>query len=127
MNPITIATVRGAVNPTRRRIHETEGNQRLANNLLGLVRCGISPGTVLPIGAHFSRRVLAAVERQNRDGMRSFVKSDHGMVTQLMTQIYGSSNLFPDDVMNAYHPYLLFLFPTAANIASRPAIERERP
>jgi isoamylase len=40
-----------------------------------------------------------------RDDMRSFMKGDPGMVTQLMTRIYGSSDLFPDDVMNAYHPY----------------------
>jgi isoamylase len=40
-----------------------------------------------------------------RDDVRSFVKSDPGMVAQLMTRIYGSSDLFPDDVMNAYHAY----------------------
>ena len=40
-----------------------------------------------------------------RDDVRSFVKGDPGMVAQLMTRIYGSSDLFPDDVMNAYHAY----------------------
>jgi isoamylase len=40
-----------------------------------------------------------------RDDIRSFVKSGPGMVAQLMTRVYGSSDLFPDDVMNAYHPY----------------------
>jgi hypothetical protein len=109
-------------------MHDTEGTHRLANNLLELVRCGILPGTV---SCQLERTFLGVFWLQwngnYRDGMRSFVKSDHGMVTQLMTRIYGSSNLFPDDVMNAYHPCLLFLFPTAANIASRPAIERERP
>lgn len=40
-----------------------------------------------------------------RDDIRAFVKSDPGMVAQLMTRIYGSSDLFPDDVMNAYHAY----------------------
>lgn len=40
-----------------------------------------------------------------RDDVRAFVKSDPGMVAQLMSRLYGSSDLFPDDVMNAYHPY----------------------
>lgn len=40
-----------------------------------------------------------------RDDLRAFLKGDPGMVPQLMTRIYGSSDLFPDDVMNAYHPY----------------------
>jgi hypothetical protein len=109
-------------------MHDTEGTHRLANNLLELVRCGILPGTVsCQLGHTFPGVFWLQWNGNYRDGMRSFVKSDHGMVTQLMTRIYGSSNLFPDDVMNAYHPCLLFLFPTAANIASRPAIERERP
>jgi glycogen operon protein len=40
-----------------------------------------------------------------RDDIRSFVKGDPGMVASVMTRVYGSSDLFPDDVMNAYHPY----------------------
>lgn len=40
-----------------------------------------------------------------RDDVRSFLKGDPGMVTSLMTRIYGSCDLFPDDVMNAYHAY----------------------
>ncbi len=40
-----------------------------------------------------------------RDDVRAFAKSDPGMISQLMTRLYGSSDLFPDDVMNAYHPY----------------------
>jgi glycogen operon protein len=40
-----------------------------------------------------------------RDDVRSFMKGDLGMVPHLMTRLYGSSDLFPDDVMNAYHPY----------------------
>ena len=40
-----------------------------------------------------------------RDDMRAFAKSDPGMISQLMTRLYGSSDLFPDDIMNAYHPY----------------------
>jgi isoamylase len=40
-----------------------------------------------------------------RDDVRAFVKGDPGMVATLMTRVYGSSDLFPDDVMNAYHAY----------------------
>ena len=40
-----------------------------------------------------------------RDDLRAFVKGDPGMVPAAMTRIYGSSDLFPDDVMNACHAY----------------------
>jgi isoamylase len=40
-----------------------------------------------------------------RDDVRSFLKGDPDMVAPLMTRIYGSCDLFPDDVMNAYHAY----------------------
>ena len=40
-----------------------------------------------------------------RDDVRAFVKGDAGMVSALMTRLYGSNDLFPDDVMNAYHAY----------------------
>jgi len=40
-----------------------------------------------------------------RDNVRAFLKGDPGMVSALMTRLYGSDDLFPDDVMNAYHPY----------------------
>jgi len=42
---------------------------------------------------------------QFRDDLRRFVKSDAGMVPNLMRRLYGSSDLFPDDRENAYHPY----------------------
>jgi isoamylase len=40
-----------------------------------------------------------------RDDVRAFVKGDPGKVAALMTRVYGSADLFPDDVMNAYHAY----------------------
>jgi glycogen operon protein len=45
--------------------------------------------------------------------VRRFVRGDAGMVPALMTRIYGSSDLFPDDRMNAYHPYQSINFVTA--------------
>jgi len=40
-----------------------------------------------------------------RDDLRRFVRGDSGMVTAVMRRLYGSDDLFPDDRMNAYHPY----------------------
>jgi glycogen operon protein len=48
-----------------------------------------------------------------RDDLRRFVKGDPGMVGALMTRLYGSSDLFPDDRMNAYRPYQSINFITA--------------
>ena len=40
-----------------------------------------------------------------RSTVRHFVKSDPGFVSDLMTRIYGSSDVFPDSVREAYRPY----------------------
>ena len=40
-----------------------------------------------------------------RDDLRAFVRGDPGMVSAAMSRIYGSNDLFPDDLMNAYHAY----------------------
>ena len=40
-----------------------------------------------------------------RDDIRRFVKSDPGMVPDLMRRIYGSDDLFPDTRAGAYHAY----------------------
>ena len=40
-----------------------------------------------------------------RDDLRRFVKSDPGMVPDLMRRIYGSDDLFPDSRFEAYHAY----------------------
>jgi len=37
-----------------------------------------------------------------RDDIRGFVKGDPGKIGDLMTRLYGSSDLFPDDLDNAY-------------------------
>lgn len=42
---------------------------------------------------------------QFRDDLRAFVRGDQGMVPQLMSRLYGSCDLFPDDLLNAYRPY----------------------
>ena len=40
-----------------------------------------------------------------RDDVRRFVKSDAGMVPDLMRRIYGSDDLFPDSREHAYHAF----------------------
>jgi isoamylase len=40
-----------------------------------------------------------------RDDVRRFVRGDPGLVGALMQRLYGSDDLFPDDLANAYRPY----------------------
>ena len=40
-----------------------------------------------------------------RDDVRSFVRGDQGMVGSLMSRLYGSCDLFPDDLAHSYRPY----------------------
>ncbi|TWU46654.1 glycogen debranching protein [Rubripirellula reticaptiva] len=40
-----------------------------------------------------------------RECLQRFVRGDRGMVGELMTRVYGSCDLFPDDRMFAYRPY----------------------
>jgi len=42
---------------------------------------------------------------QFRDDVRSFLKGDPGKVERLMTRLYGSDDLFPDQLDDAYHAY----------------------
>jgi len=42
---------------------------------------------------------------QFRDDVRSFVRGDPGMVGRLMSRLYGSCDLFSDDLLSAYRPY----------------------
>ncbi|HET6370752.1 MAG TPA: glycogen-debranching protein, partial [Nitrospiria bacterium] len=40
-----------------------------------------------------------------RDDVRAFVREDAGKVNALMSRLYGSDDLFPDLLPDAYHPY----------------------
>jgi len=50
---------------------------------------------------------------QFRDDIRRFVKGDRGLVNALMQRLYGSDDLFPDSLMDAYHAYQSVNFITA--------------
>lgn len=40
-----------------------------------------------------------------RDDVRAFFRGDNDMVNALITRIYGSDDLFPDTLIDAYHPW----------------------
>ena len=40
-----------------------------------------------------------------RDEVRRFVKGDPGLVPSLMSRLYGSDDLFPDDLLHAFRPF----------------------
>ena len=40
-----------------------------------------------------------------RDTLQRFVRGDRGMTPELMTRLYGSTDLFPDDRMHAFRPF----------------------
>ncbi|HLH36348.1 MAG TPA: isoamylase [Alloacidobacterium sp.] len=42
---------------------------------------------------------------QFRDDVRAFLRGDADMVPKLMSRIYGSCDIFPDDLANSYRPY----------------------
>ena len=48
-----------------------------------------------------------------RDDVRCFVRGDAGQVPALMTRLYGSDDIFPDQVTHAYHAYQSVNFVTS--------------
>ena len=40
-----------------------------------------------------------------RDDVKRFVRAEPGLVDSIMTRLYGSDDLFPDDLRSAKHPY----------------------
>src|SRR5208337_3566838 len=56
------------------------------------------------LGRSFPGQTWSQWNGRFRDDVREFVKSDPGKVGDLMTRLYGSSDLFPDDLDDAYHP-----------------------
>jgi glycogen operon protein len=48
-----------------------------------------------------------------RDEVRAYVRGDKGTVASLMTRIYGSSDQFPDGLLDAYHAFQSVNFVTA--------------
>jgi glycogen operon protein len=48
-----------------------------------------------------------------RDDIRAFIRGDNGTVSSVMTRLYGSDDIFPDQVTHAYHAYQSVNFVTS--------------
>lgn len=59
---------------------------------------------VYQLGRAFPGLTTSQWNSRFRDDVRRFVRGDPGMVPSLMRRIYGSDDLFPDDLMHAYRP-----------------------
>lgn len=57
------------------------------------------------LGHSFPSKICLQWNGRFRDELRRFVRGDPGMVPALMQRLYGSDDLFPDDRVNAFHPY----------------------
>jgi glycogen operon protein len=57
------------------------------------------------LGKDFPGRLWNQWNDRFRDDIRKFVRGDAGMVTTLMVRLYGSDDLFPDTLMDAFRPY----------------------
>jgi len=76
--------------------------------VLGKVRLIAEPWDargLYQLGASFPGKRWFQWNGKFRDDVRRFVRGDPGLVPDIMCRLYGSDDLFPDDVMNAYHPY----------------------
>ena len=82
-------------------------NQIAADPELGLLRLIAEPWDTgaYQLGRGFPGITWLQWNGRFRDDVRRFVKSDPGMVPDLMRRIYGSDDLFPDGRPDAYHAY----------------------
>ncbi len=57
------------------------------------------------LGRNFPGIIWLQWNGKFRDDVRAFMKGDNGKVGALMTRLYGSDDLFPDDLSSACHAY----------------------
>ncbi|MBI4965429.1 MAG: glycogen-debranching protein [Desulfomonile tiedjei] len=57
------------------------------------------------LGRNFPGSMWFQWNGQYRDDARSFVRGDSGQVGRLMQRLYGSDDLFPDSLIEAYRPF----------------------
>jgi glycogen operon protein len=62
-------------------------------------------GGTFQLGQRFPGTLWMQWNSHYRDTLQRFVRGDAGIVGDLMTRLYGSSDLFPDDQANALRPY----------------------
>ncbi len=65
------------------------------------------------LGRSFPGQVWRQWNGKFRDDLRAFVKGDRGKVPALMQRLYGSDDLFPDTLADAYRPFQSVNFVTA--------------
>ncbi|MEZ6120044.1 MAG: isoamylase [Pirellulaceae bacterium] len=63
-------------------------------------------GGEFQLGRKFPGQRAMQWNSRYRDTLQRFVRGDSGMIPELMTRLYGSDDLFPDDCMHAYQPSL---------------------
>jgi len=76
--------------------------------VLGKVRLIAEPWDargLIQQGAAFPGKRWFQWNGRYRDDVRRFVRGDSDFVKAVMYRLYGSDDLFPDDLMHAYHPY----------------------
>ena len=56
------------------------------------------------LGRGFPGQLWMQWNARYRDTLQKLVRGDTGLITDLMTRLYGSTDLFPDDLMNACRP-----------------------
>jgi glycogen operon protein len=61
-------------------------------------------GGVYQLGRGFPGQLWMQWNARYRDTLQRLVRGDAGLVADLMTRLYGSSDLFPDDLLNACRP-----------------------
>ncbi|GAA4456983.1 isoamylase [Novipirellula rosea] len=85
-------------------ISEIGTNADLTNNRL--IAEPWDAGGEFQLGRKFPGQRWMQWNAHYRDTLQRFVRGDDGMVGDLMTRLYGSADLFPDDRMHAYQPPL---------------------
>jgi isoamylase len=76
--------------------------------MLGKIRLIAEPWDargLVQLGAAFPGKRWFQWNGRYRDDVRRFVRGDSDCVKSVMYRLYGSDDLFPDDLMNAYHSY----------------------
>ena len=86
-------------------ISEISGDPDLADVRLIAEPWQGAPGGGYLIGRAFPGMTWAQWNDHFRDGIRGFVKGDDNLVPALMTRLYGSTDLFPDSMIDAFRRY----------------------
>ncbi|MCA9089240.1 MAG: glycogen-debranching protein [Planctomycetaceae bacterium] len=62
-------------------------------------------GGAYQLGSRFPGQLWMQWNGRYRDTLRHYVRGDANLVSELMTRLYGSADLFPDDLMHSCRPW----------------------